>query len=287
MDVERLEESLYAEGVYSRIYDYRGNSFRDLGERSAEVERLSTTINGELKNDNIPSELHGMFCLARNLYDTAVRADAVRRENDSVLERLTAGSRLVVGLHGLRQNSGSFIRFKKKLERGGFEFVGLDYDWRVPFKEFSGKVEEELIDMDVPCPVYALGHSTGADIFRYVFAGNTELAEKFSGLLLSAPVTNGKKPDLKDRFLFGNAVNYHNPENPESEEVLERFGQRLKIPYLVISAVWDSFVPLESSLDVSGVNVVLGGFGHLAGTGCSKSFNRAYFRCLEFLGVDI
>ena len=212
--------------------------------------------------------------------------DIVQRENDRNLVSLDKDSRLVFLLNGLTLDGRIFSRLRRQLEQEGIKTLALEYDDRAPFKEYCLETGDKIksLTKSIPCQATAyLGHSTGADILRYL-ALTSEKRDVLldSPLLLAAPCTNGKRQDLKDKLILGNKEDYCNFALRESHETIQLLQKKVKNA-LTLACSRDRFVPLASAIDTQGLNLIIGNYGHLAMTGCNIRFNQLYIEVINSL----
>jgi hypothetical protein len=216
-------------------------------------------------------------------------------ENEKNLESLSTDSRLVFLVHGLSASMAPFTQdgrvfrpLRESLEREEICSYTLEYDDKVPFKEYSQKVMEEMqgVLKKIPCQenTAILGHSTGGDIVRYlVITDKTNLLPRTA--IMAAPTTNGKIPDLVDKLVFGKKVEYCNPQTKLGEEILEILQKPVREEDCTLLCVRDAFIPLKVGLDFRGLNLIINNFGHLSATGCNSDFNKIYTAILKAILV--
>jgi len=289
MKINQLEQSLKENNIQGVVYDFSLENPLQSNNKEGNAETYAREIKQRFpKESRMQAYVDSLVSLLINVWDNHILWRHPIVDDNNVLEQLDGSSKLVIGIHGLLQSRKAFYRLRNSLHENGFSFLSVGYDSK-PFEQCAEEVLEELntLSGEPHSKAFLLGHSTGADILRYLFAkekisGKRTLSDKFDGLILSAPMTNGKVPDIKDKILFRNLdLSYHNPETEKGREILAYFKETLLVPNITVPALNDSFVPLASSLDLSGINLVLGKHGHIAETGCNQQFNQVYLSCLE------
>jgi pimeloyl-ACP methyl ester carboxylesterase len=191
--------------------------------------------------------------------------------------RASDNGRVVYLIHGLRQSPGAFKPLADLLSALGHRPVAISYDWQRPFADCAAEVADALQHGDNGI---AIGHSTGADALRY--AAVRGWLPWLQGAIFACPCINGKKAGLLSRCLFSTAEFYCDQTRKESADILPTLAGKPPMDHVTIAALHDRFIPLESALDMHGMNVIVAG-GHMDGTGCGKRFNAVYCACVNYL----
>jgi hypothetical protein len=290
MNIEKLAYILNAEGYTCKAVD-NSSSIRIFGieQRLREAEKLADRIKRQIKNEKTAKEvLERPFIATENLYShlrwRVSKKNQVFPSNEEILQRVDAeNSNLILIINGLMTQPKDSVPLRRQLVKEGIQSISVNYPWKRDFEENTKYLSEEIneilrrIRKD---KIILLGFSTGADLVRYM---TVEDMIPPVGVVLCAPVTNGKVPDLRDYALFGNLTDYHNPKKQKGRRTLEKFTRKIKSPYVTIANLHDNFVPLASALDINGPNLIVSDYGHLESIGNNEKFNRIYLEAIKSL----
>lgn len=281
MDLALLEKDLSANGVCCRGYRFNQNILKveDKGYFDA-LKLWADRVRDDFEGGSfVWEDFSGVRNCVLNAVSVLSNKNKAIAFGESSLERAGSDSKLVFLVHGLFQNEGAFLRLMKLFSTEDYLPFAVGYDYRRSFEECVGEVSEKItrVAKKIPCrdKIFAIGHSTGADVLRY--AANLGALEDVRGFVFSAPLTNGKFSGF-----FGNYEDYAN-FSCSGRKVVPKLQEKVTAPHITLSGLKDRFIPLYSSLDFKGDNVVLRNFGHIAGSGCNRHFNRVYLELLKFL----
>jgi hypothetical protein len=290
-----LVDGLIELGIVSAYRDYSQNGV--IFERSERVNKAgleAIKIKKELKQksralDYISSDLSFDSILDFALVPRRECKYATERDNEANLCSLDENSQLVFLIHGLsvpgiHLDGRYFMPLRRALFAKGINTFAIDYNDCLPFEEYSHQILDKinLISRQLPLSIkiHAIGHSTGADILRYLTANKCLLDKpRLDKVILAAPTTNGKIKDLLDNLAFGSKVEYCNPLNKNN--VLNSFFISNPNKPLTLLSTGDCFIPMDVALDITGRNLIVSGAGHLAASGCNTTFNQIYLNILK------